>query len=249
MKLFIYILLLLTPDADVGQALSEFRLGNDSYQNSDYSGAVAHYELALKTGCDSKELYYNLGNAYFKMNQIGRAVLNYERALKIAPNDPDVQFNLQIAGLYVVDKISTPPQFFLERIWSSITLLLNVNQWGVLSLVLYIFSVTLIIFLIFIDSFRARRIVTAVLIPFLVLFVLSMGLFLLRWRGESRNQQAIILAHKVSVLSSPSEDATEVFALHEGSKVNIGEKSGPYLKISLPDGNVGWLNAEYLEVI
>ena len=61
--------------------------------------------------------------------------------------------------------------------------------------------------------------------------------------------EAVILADKVDVRSSPNESGTEVFTLHEGVKVKIEDKSLTWIKIRLPDGKIGWVNENVIEGI
>ncbi|MBI2280830.1 MAG: SH3 domain-containing protein [Bacteroidetes bacterium] len=54
---------------------------------------------------------------------------------------------------------------------------------------------------------------------------------------------------KVTKKSEPNANSQKLFTLHEGTKVNVLEKSSSWVKIKLPNGNVGWLNASDVEVI
>jgi len=249
MTVLIYILLLLAPKAEVDQAIYLFQQGNEFYKQARYEKAIEQYEDALKMGYESAELYYNLGNAYFKSKEIGRAILNYERARKLAPRDQDVLYNLQIVQLYVVDKIVTPPPFFLAKIWRQVKTYFNSNQLGIFSLVLYFLTVILLIVRMLAQKEPILKIARYFLVPILIVFILTTGLFLIRINDDHQNKEAIVLVDKVDVLSSPADDATEVFALHEGAKVSVYEKSGSYLRIGLPDGKVGWLKQDAIEII
>ena len=62
-------------------------------------------------------------------------------------------------------------------------------------------------------------------------------------------RHGIILAKKVSVVSSPSADSTEMFALHEGVKIQIIAQSGDFYRIRLSDGKDGWVAFDSLEII
>ena len=64
-----------------------------------------------------------------------------------------------------------------------------------------------------------------------------------------RNVEAIVVSAQVDVLSSPSEDGTEIFQIHEGLKVKITNSSGDWYEIHLSDGKEGWLMVSDLEVI
>jgi SH3-like domain-containing protein len=59
----------------------------------------------------------------------------------------------------------------------------------------------------------------------------------------------VILQEKVSVVSEPDIDGTEVFILHEGTKVKINRTLDNWLEISIPDGKIGWLQESSLEII
>jgi len=237
------------PRAEVDQAFYHFQQGNEFYKQAAYDKAIAEYENAVKLGYESAPLYYNLGNAYFKTRNIGKAILNFERARKLAPRDQDVLYNLQIAQLYVVDKIVTPPPFFLSKIWTDVKTYFNSNQLGILSLIFYIITIILIIIRMLVHRDSIRRLARIIFVPVLILFIVSSSLFLLRVNDDHKNKEAIVMVEKVDVLSSPAEDATEVFALHEGVKVRIFERSGNYFKIGLPDGKVGWLEQKSVEII
>lgn len=54
---------------------------------------------------------------------------------------------------------------------------------------------------------------------------------------------------KVTKKSEPNANSQKLFTLHEGTKVNVLEKSSGWVKIKLPNGNVGWLKASDVEVI
>ena len=82
-----------------------------------------------------------------------------------------------------------------------------------------------------------------------LLFVMTSFLFGLQIREDLTVQYGVILSAKVAVTSSPSEDATEVFALHEGVKVRITARSGDFSRIRLSDGKDGWVSTSALEII
>jgi len=249
MSIFLYIFLLIAPKAEIGKANSDFQKGNELYQNGEYQQAIEMYETALDTGYESAELYYNLGNAYFKSNQIGKTILNYERAKKLAPRDEDILFNLEIAQLYVVDKISLPPQIFLVTFWKNIKYFFVSKDLGILTLVIYIVLILLLISRIFIRNLSLKNIIGIAVYPVLILFLFSTFIFVQRIHKDVNLKEAIVIIKRIDVNSSPSNDATEVFALHEGVKVKISEHSGDFLRIELSDGKIGWISAHAVEII
>jgi SH3-like domain-containing protein len=53
-----------------------------------------------------------------------------------------------------------------------------------------------------------------------------------------------------SVKSSPSSDnSTDLFILHEGTKVKVIESSGAWTNVALSDGRQGWMKTTDIEII
>ncbi len=249
MTIMLYIFLLLMPQADISQSAHFFEQGNTFYQKGEYQQAVDNYESALKLGYANAALYYNLGNSYYKLNKIGKSILNYERAKKFAPRDQDVLYNLQIAQLRTVDKIVSVPPYFLARIWNEFRNFLSIYQLSLIALVFYILTIIALIGRLLAKKHRMQRFSRVTFVPLFIIFLVSAGLFAIRLNEKAKTKEGVVLVEKVDVKSSPAEDATEVFALHEGTKVKINDVSGEYFKILLSDGNVGWLPKDSIEII
>jgi len=249
MRKLIIILLACIGLGAANQADYLFQQGNEAYKNNQYSEAITHYESILRMGKTSASVYYNLGNAYYKNNQLGKAIVNYERALLLAPHDGDIEFNLHIAQLRIVDKIAAPEFDYIFKVWQSIKYTLSLNQW-MLSLFFLMILITLLIILQwFIKNRGVQNIVRQVLAPLAGIFIFGIFLFGIRVREDISIKNAVILEQKVNVVSEPAANATEVFALHEGVKVRIIDRSGNFVRIRLSDGKDGWLPASALEII
>ena len=63
------------------------------------------------------------------------------------------------------------------------------------------------------------------------------------------NPAAIVLSGSVSVKSSPDDSGTEVFVIHEGTKVNVISTLSTWSEVRLADGNIGWLQTTTIEKI
>ena len=61
--------------------------------------------------------------------------------------------------------------------------------------------------------------------------------------------EAIVMEGSVTVKSSPDESGTELFIIHEGTKVSIKSSLNQWVEISLLDGNVGWVKKSQIEQI
>ena len=253
MRILVYFMLvtaLLVTAVQANPTAQQFyQQGNEAMQKGLPEEAVKAYESALATGYVSAELYYNLGNANFRLERLGKAILCYQRARLLSPADPDIQFNLELAQLRVVDKVVTPAPFFAARVWSGIKNALGPGQWGVMALVLFNLLIAAVIIRLLVSQAGLRAAAGYLFVPLLVLFMVA-GLFFWVSAGDAKNiRYGIIMPHKVSILSSPASDATQVFDLHEGTQVRVGERSGAWIKVSLPDGKVGWMPVDGVEEI
>jgi hypothetical protein len=61
------------------------------------------------------------------------------------------------------------------------------------------------------------------------------------------SRQAVIFSPSVNGKSSPDDSGTDLFVLHEGSKVSIEDEVGEWYEIKLSDGNRVMTNS--LEII
>jgi uncharacterized protein YgiM (DUF1202 family) len=65
---------------------------------------------------------------------------------------------------------------------------------------------------------------------------------------ENRSE-AVVLAEEVAVFSSPTDDSTLQFKIHEGTVVDAREQRGAWVKVELPGGMSGWVNAEAVQKV
>jgi tetratricopeptide (TPR) repeat protein len=222
---------------------------DSAYARGQYQQAISDYEALLKNGA-SADLYYNLGNAYYRTENITRAVLNYERALLLSPGDRDIRFNLQLAQSKTIDKIVPESEMFFITWYHSLVNLMSVDGWARTA----IFSLTLVIILsllyLFSERIWLRKIGFFGGFVLLLLFVLS-NIF--AWQQKQNllfRKGAIVVAPLVTVKSTPAKNGTDLFILHEGTKVNItdGSMKG-WKEIRLADGKEGWIESNKIETI
>jgi len=174
------------------------------------------------------------------------AILNYERAKKIKPNDEEINFNLELARGRIVDKINNLPEFFLLSWLRKLVHSFSAGQWAVMSMLSFIITLILAGFFLF-SSRRGIKQFAFWSGIFLVFVTISSFSVCQEQRLKlSVHEDAIILTPAVTVRSSPDETGTELFILHEGSKVRIGDSVGDWLEIRISDGNKGWIRASDL---
>jgi len=226
-----------------------FQEGNTLFEQNEYSAAIEKYEQVIVLGYESGALYYNLGNAYFRVKDVGHAILNYERAKKLLPDDEAVQFNLELANLLAVDRVVTPPQFFLFRYFEAFKHWLDINELTWLMLTLYSIAIFFLIVRLFLKKYKLQVVFSTITIILLVPLVSFTIILSVRAHEIAHRIEGIVMVDKVAVKSGPSEDATETFFLHVGAKVRVVDNAGEWIKISLADGKVGWMLVRNIEKI
>ena len=205
--------------------------------------------MVLSKGVSS-DLYYNLGNAYYKSGNITRAIINYERALLLDPSDDDIKTNLRIANNRIIDKIVPRPKIFFVEWYNSAMNLMNVDGWVDLGFVAL--GMVIIFFLLY---FFSRRIVLRKIgffggSIFVVIFVTATIFAYEQNQKLIERNEAIILTPFVLIKKSPSSGGSDLFMLHEGTKVQIldGELM-EWKEIRLLDGRKGWIETSNIERI
>ena len=222
---------------------------DSAYVQGNYHQAVSLYEEVLKKG-QSAELYYNLGNAYYRLDEITRAVLNYERALQMAPGDADIRFNLQMAQSKTIDKVVPESEMFFVTWYHAVVSMASVDGWAQLALVSLAVAIILALVYLFSDPVWMRKVGFFGAGAMLVLFLLG-NLFAWQQKNARLNRRgAIIMEGTVPVKSTPAKDGTDLFILHEGTKVHITDNTmREWKEIRVPDGKQGWVETRQIEVI
>lgn len=220
--------------------------GNEYFMNGEYEQAIKEYQAVIDSGYESSELYYNLGNAYYKSHKITMALVNYEKASILNPRDEEILHNLEMTRQLVVDDIDNLPEF-LPKIWyRRFISLLKSDQWAYISLVAFPVSLLLFLVYLFVRRIRIRKLSFWLAV---LLMIISLSTFVFSYHQKKmvyNHSYAIILSPSVTIKSSPDDSGTELFQLHEGSKVEIIDQLGEWKEIKLSDGNVGWLRMEDL---
>ena len=222
---------------------------DSAYVRGEYQQAIKDYEALLKQGA-SADLYYNLGNAYYRTENITRAVLNYERALLLSPGDRDIRFNLQMARSKTVDKITPEQDMFFVTWYRSLVNLTSVDGWADIALISLALAIVLALLYLFSERIWLRKVGFFGAIILIVFFLLG-NVFAYQQKDLLVHRRgAIVTAPAVTVKSTPAKQGTDLFILHEGTKVTITDASMKDWKgIRLADGKEGWIESQQIELI
>lgn len=221
----------------------------DLYAAQSYEKAADVYATILKTNVESPELYYNYANACYKSGQLGKAILNYERALVLRPNYEDAKFNLAFVNGHITDKIEPIEPFFLTEWLDSLGHLQTANQWAIISISAFILCLILVLLYVFASHRSLRKVGFFGALTCLVLSVVALSYsFSLQHKVQER-AEAIVMVGAMPVKSAPDDSGTELFVLHEGTKVVIKSSLRGWLEIRIADGHVGWVKTTQIERI
>ncbi|MEG1543598.1 MAG: tetratricopeptide repeat protein [Tannerellaceae bacterium] len=220
-----------------------------AYTQENYAKAIELYDGILKSNGESAEIYYNLGNAYYKSGKIASAILNYERALLLDPGDSDIRFNLQMAKQKSIDKIEPLGEFFLARWFDSIRNMGAADSWAKVGIISFFFFIGCLLLFFFSRWVRIKKI-GFYLGVVMLMFVVLANIFAKQQKNELINRRgAIVFSSTVTVKSSPDASGTDLFILHEGTKVFVKSTLGDWSEIELEDGNIGWMPTKNIEKI
>lgn len=223
--------------------------GNNAYIESKYTEAIDYYNQILSQGYSSATLYYNLGNSFYKTNQISSAILNYERAKLLAPGDENIDYNLNMARLYVVDKIDVLPEFFISKWKRSIINTMSSDWWSYFATI-FTFAFLIVGIVYFWSTNRSiRKVFFFSGFMLLLLSAVCVKFAIDQKDNVIDHNKAIVFSHSVTLKSSPDESGTNLFLLHEGFKVDITDTVGDWYEIKVSDGNKGWLKKSDVELI
>jgi tetratricopeptide (TPR) repeat protein len=249
MKPFFILIAVLFATVSLSAQTNTLQQANEAYSQGDFQAAAGLYEETLKTTGESATVCYNLGNSYYKLNKIAPSILNYERALLLEPGNKDIRFNLEIAKLKAVDRIEPVGEFFLTEWFFAVQNTLSTDAWSYFSITCFLLLIAgLFLF------FFSRRIFLKKLGFYagvvLVVWVIFGNCFAYNQKKKlAQRNTAIIFAPTTTIKSSPDNSGTDLFILHEGTKVELKSKLGDWNEIETADGNVGWIKRSEMEVI
>jgi tetratricopeptide (TPR) repeat protein len=241
---FIFLAILSASSAPAQNQSRIFLDGVQSYHDGNFSRAIESFAGLTRAGILNGKLFYNLGNAYFKNDDLGHALLWYARAAALIPRDPDLKFNAGYARGMVKDKSENKVSGVLRILFFWDYLLgKTAIQWiaAGLNLVFWLFLGVQLL-----KKNRSLHRVTLALAPFVL--ILSFTAFY-HFYDTARGGQAIILDKQVAVRSGFTDNATQLFVLHAGTRVEVEDKRDEFLKICFSADKIGWIKAEAAGVI
>ena len=243
-------LLLMSVVGAMAQTSAErWEAGNKAYIEGNYDKAIEEYTAILDGGEYSMKLYYNLANAYFKVGANGKAILYYNKALRIAPSQEDIRHNLALAEAQTKDRIVEIPEFFLNRWLRTMRNSMSCTAWSVLSLVWLGVMLAFGLLFLLASRIRVRKVGFYGALFAFVLFVATTSFAVSSRNDMLSHSEAVVMGTAISVKSSPDRSATDLFVLHEGTKVKVLTEVDEWIEVVIADGKKGWTLRSNIETI
>ncbi|MHC5111603.1 MAG: tetratricopeptide repeat protein [Planctomycetota bacterium] len=209
--------------------------------------AAQYLESVASSGVGNGRLEYNIGNCYLQAGRLGEAILHYRRAERHIPGDPLLEDNLREARsrrlTTITPKASTSlfrGIFFLHFETSRATRF----RIGIAVYLLFWIILTVRTLV------RSRALSAVAVLCFAICCSVGISIAVNRW--EDRNApQGVVLGMDVAVFNGPGVSYQRRFEqpLQPGVEFTLRSRRGNWWKIDLPDGNSGWIDAEFARLI
>lgn len=222
---------------------------DSAYAAEKYDEAITMYTAVLQEGIHA-DIYYNLGNCYYKTDRMAQAILNYERALLLEPGNSDIRFNLDLARTKTVDKIIPESEMFFITWGRNIVNLTGMDGWASIGVTAFILTCILLLLFFFSNRIVLKKTGFFTALFMLVVVILSNVFANIQHEKIYHRTGAIVISNSIVVKSTPNESGTDLFVLHEGTRIEIIDDSmKDWKEIKLADGKIGWMPTEAMEVI
>jgi len=216
-------------------APADFDAANRLYDKGDFQGARAGYEVLMKSGQRSANLFYNIGNAAFRQGDKAAAFLAYERTLALDPSHPEAKANLSFLRNETGAKVVPLPWYGRALSWpvgNEAAWVAVVAFWGL------VFSLAPLLW---------RRRAATVPALFCAL-ALGWSGAVIAWQA-SRGEPWIVMADDAKVRTTPADNSPAAAALPMGSQLRLVMERGAWVCVQLPDDSKGWINRDAVQPV
>lgn len=237
-------------DASVfAQNNTKFQEANELYGKGEFELAIDAYQSILETGEHSAELYFNLANSHYKLNNVAPSIFYYEKALQLNPEDRDIQNNLAFAQNMTIDAVAEVPEVGFDKLYKNWVNAYSFDSWSRLAIA---FSVAFVIlFLIYYFSHSSVKKRLTFVLGFISVFASVLTLFMAfqKFEFDQKNIFAVVFDKSIDIKSEPNNASSNLFKLHEGTKLKVLDSVSNWHRIELPDGLTGWIPSKAIKLL
>ncbi len=231
-------------------AMDELKQQADSAYASENFGEALDMYLQLARQGENAAIYYNLGCTYYRLDSMAKAVLWFERAAQLDPSDDDIRFNLAMARNKTVDRIIPRHEMFFVSMWKTLMHSQSVSEWAYCGVAFFALALLLVGLYLYSSAIVVRKIgFFGAILSVLLCVLFNVLAYNLRQYNDTHTT-GIIMAPAVTVRSTPTRSGTDLFVIHEGTRVEIRDNSmRDWAEIQIADGKVGWIERSVYEAL
>ena len=128
--------------------------------------------------------------------------------------------------------------------------LTGMDGWARTGVVAFVLLCVLVLLYLFSSKVSLKKVGFFGAVLMLLVVVLANVFAWMQHRDLNERSGAVVMDSSVVVKSTPDESGTDLFVLHEGTRVEIIDNSmKEWKEIRLADGKIGWMPAKAMEVI
>jgi len=220
---------------------SLFSEGVTAFEKKEYETSTKIFSELVKTDSLNATLHYNLGTSYLKQKNTGLSIYHLEKALKFRPDYEQARINLNFAEKLKnnVSKGSLPiPQ---QQVFYSVFDFLKPNGWANLALATMFIGIGLLIFYLFNNQSKTKKILFS-------LGIFALGVSVLSYLISKNQSDYLLTKHYVvftqketMLKKEPRTISKDLQDITEGSKGLIKEETNQWIKIQLENDTIGWV--------
>lgn len=213
---------------------------NTAKTPDDYRKAAGMYQQLLDDGVVNGMVFYNQGNAFMRAGDLGRAIASYRQAMPYRPNDPLLLANYRAA----LEKGSHTPQ--AKPVLDGI---LFWQDWiSYPSKFILVMGATIVTFLVALAVLlgTSNRILLGISVAMVVVTSIMTVSAVYDWYRFEIVKHGVLVVPSVTARKGNSMTYEPAFQqeLREGTEFYVVEKRGDWLRIQMPGGAEGWIEAK-----
>ena len=134
--------------------------------------------------------------------------------------------------------------------WRKLCYVIDSDNWAIVALVFFALALAMLLLFLLGRTTAERKGGFFTSIACVLLMAIALWFSLWQRSDYLKADTAIVMRPVSSVKSAPSaESSTDLFVLHEGTKITILDEVGQWRNVSLADGRQGWMLSSDMEVI
>ena len=260
MRRFFIIIALLALSATFAQAQTEQPMPTEAQEQPQQQGQQEGQSqgqpqqeqqplFTMKPSPNNPEALWDAAAAAYNAADYLTAIEYYTTILDGGRHSAELYYNLAYAEQSTKDSIEQIPEFFLSTWMRSVRNLMGGNAWTILSIVMLALALTMALIYLLAQPLTMRKAGFYSMAVFGLLFIITTSFAWSARTEATARREAIIMSSAASIKSSPDGNATELFVLHEGTKVRVGEVMEKWAEVRIADGRKGWIEIDRIERI